>query len=503
MPIKRYQYDHRRLPYFPPEYQDHAIWELIEDYDRRTEAQQRPDEATTQQQTATAAPAIPQEVYGWNISRVLQHLMGRLKSLPPGPPGPGTAAAAAIAIATEVLVVAFIKLYENDIEKMQKKAEAEALIVEAMNTRTKEELAAMTKGEAWGILGETAKLLDEGANGGALSNTSELTLEGETETRYEPEGIPVTRTVEPGITVATKVEEQSITFEIGVSPIELTEPIAPTEATPAPAAPEVKPDRTPVILGGAALPGGDVSETTLEDLVGQVSGTTIGDVPVSIDWSPGETLGNQDVIPATQITLTPARLQAKLGLQARVKARTIMQALEEVTTVRNDKKPRGLWYLAALRFVNRTFGRLTEIDDWAQAVFDNIYVPPGYRLVVNGRMMKIDDWTKLSDLPLAYKAEAIDSFLGYDGTPEAGPQFEVNFEQMVIDMFMMELVDTAIGLQMRAERNIINNLGLRGVFDYGNASTWARRINRVLDDGRVGTPDPFEKYDPFRKTTGE
>ena len=91
----------------------------------------------------------------------------------------------------------------------------------------------------------------------------------------------------------------------------------------------------------------------LGHLVDVVSNHVVGGV--AIDSLLGGGISSEDLvntIPVTSITASPTRLADQIGLRVSVKARSVSQALEEVTTARHDEKPRGLWYLAGLRFLH-------------------------------------------------------------------------------------------------------------------------------------------------------
>ena len=78
------------------------------------------------------------------------------------------------------------------------------------------------------------------------------------------------------------------------------------------------------------------------------------------------------------------------------------------------------------------------------------------------------------------------------GDLDYGTDWNIKFENLVVETFMMEALDHSIGLLMKTERNIINEAGLNGLFDYGNASTWSQRMMRWMQyhsQPQIGDPD--------------
>ena len=152
----------------------------------------------------------------------------------------------------------------------------------------------------------------------------------------------------------------------------------------------------------------------------------------------------------------------------------ISQAVSEATTARHDEKPRGLWYLAALRFLNKTWGKVTEIGDFYEVFMNNILLPH-MEINLNGEYIIVNEGQKLAELPVRFQTVILKMMMQQkvDNVLTLGVSHEditINFEGLIVDLFMMEALDASIGLLMKTERNIINEAGLRDFFDYENRS---------------------------------
>ena len=105
---------------------------------------------------------------------------------------------------------------------------------------------------------------------------------------------------------------------------------------------------------------------------------------------------------------------------------------------------------------------------------------------LNGEYIIVNEGQKLAELPVRFQTVILKMMMQQkvDNVLTLGVSHEditINFEGLIVDLFMMEALDASIGLLMKTERNIINEAGLRDFFDYGNATTWANRIKRLLE----------------------
>lgn len=97
---------------------------------------------------------------------------------------------------------------------------------------------------------------------------------------------------------------------------------------------------------------------------------------------------------------------------------------------RRDKKGQdAVLYRAALSFINRTWGRIDELADLYEAIAWNVYID-GVPAAING-------W--------------------------AGGEIEVDYEGLIVDLLMNEVVDYATGRLSRAERDALRKLGYTGI----------------------------------------
>lgn len=185
-------------------------------------------------------------------------------------------------------------------------------------------------------------------------------------------------------------------------------------------------------------------------------------------------VGAPNTIPVSEIAITP-----RTGLDIEIAVNpNIEPAIREENTKRKDKKPRGMLYLAMLRLINRTWGTLTELDDFSNVVQNNLTFENDVTIcVAEGQCILVRAGQKFSEIPLKYKAQVITQ-LGVQGIP-----VNLDYENFAWDLLVEELTDTAIGLASTGERMLINKLGLRGPLDYGNVTTWWNRVNRILNTG--------------------
>ena len=145
--------------------------------------------------------------------------------------------------------------------------------------------------------------------------------------------------------------------------------------------------------------------------------------------------------------------------------------------------PKGLWYLVALRFLNKTWGRVTEMGDFYRIFSRNIRLPHMEIQLPSGEVITVQEGQRLSSIPLEYQAVVLQALV--ENGHDVHQEFTLDFENFMVELFFMEVVDTAIGIMMQTERQIIDDAGLRGLFDYGNATTWAKRIVKIIEANRA------------------
>lgn len=114
-------------------------------------------------------------------------------------------------------------------------------------------------------------------------------------------------------------------------------------------------------------------------------------------------------------------------------------------------------YMAALSLATRTFGRATEVLDFIDAIQNNIQVKIG------GFWYSYGSFTMSKKLdPNVIKALNRGDFV-------------VDFEQVLADMFVNELIDQVIGRLKRRELQELRNSKF-WMNSFGNPSTWINRI---------------------------
>ena len=159
-----------------------------------------------------------------------------------------------------------------------------------------------------------------------------------------------------------------------------------------------------------------------------------------------------------------------------------------------------------MSLVTRSFGKMTELDDAYQVFRQNVILPDMYLYVgtverdpsrIGGKAynqyFQIEKGTRLSELP----AEANFKILQIWSSAMTGKggryrQFlnnvEFDFEGFIVGMFIESLEDAIYGLMSKAERKIIDAAGLRGITDYGNLTTWANRMSKMLNGQKAQHP---------------
>jgi len=130
-----------------------------------------------------------------------------------------------------------------------------------------------------------------------------------------------------------------------------------------------------------------------------------------------------------------------------------------------------------LRFINKTFGTLTEIDDFQQTLMRNVKFEQQQRICITpNNCITVQPGQSLQEIPPEFRAQVLAQL-----DTEAAGNLDVDFQGFIEDFSKMELMDSMIGVAMQAERGAINAAGIRGITDYGNISTWLNRANKLTD----------------------
>lgn len=170
------------------------------------------------------------------------------------------------------------------------------------------------------------------------------------------------------------------------------------------------------------------------------------------------------------------KLEVKNQTRLRSPLKQWEQSVKEGRTPRKDAKSRSMQrYLAAMRFVSKTWGRASEWLDRANAAQSNLYVEPG-TYYLDGHRFYIRKRTRFDSLTVRQRRDAL------QGMYEGRIRWSFDELQFMMDVFVMEATDRAIAAGGRAEEQVMRKLfsdahPLRNM--YGNPSTWASRINKL------------------------
>jgi hypothetical protein len=341
----------------------------------------------------------------------------------------------------------------------------------------------ITKGA---VLEQTMETLDENATNGALSVDPVTKTETGSQEELLVDTVGTKANVTNGTITATPITNG---VDVTITPVNNATVNVDTlsDATTIP-----PPTSVDTSLGTSAVPiitnpittiTDDVVSGVLDhqDVIDVLTNSAISNIPISIPSS--TTVANPDkidTIPATSITINPIDLGEQIGLSIRTQTSSVSRALQEQNTLRHDRKPAGMWYLAGLRFVNKTWGKVSELLDFYNVFTQNVTLPEMEIKLPSGEVIYVKAGQKLSELPRAYQNMVLRVMLQQqvDGIP--GSDFTIDFEQLIMDTFLMESLDLAVGQMMRTERDIIEQSGIGGLLDYGNATTWVKRLNRYI-----------------------
>lgn len=397
----------------------------------------------------------------WFQWRDIRNYVGRFSANPSRIIRFGTSAGAA-ALLLEAAIIALVKYYENKstpLTQEEKKFYEDVLA---------------GKASASDVWSKSLANLDSSATSGALSVSGTSPLEGVDVLDWDPTPPPVAR---PGPVpeIITKVKFEDRKLGISISPTigPVRQDLWPQQEIDISDARLVDTPAKPIVTTTPAVTDletniNDVDEEA--DLVGRLGAL---DIPqVDIPYNPGITGNLVDVIPVTTFTV---KTHAGINLDVSVNP-NIEEAVIEGHTPRKDTKPTGLLYLATLRFINRTFGRLTEFDDLQQSITQNMMFAYDTSICVEeGKCIKIQRGQTLGQIPLKYRAAILANLSVTKSI------MILDNDSFLRDLVGMELADTAIGLATQGERMLINELGIRGITDYGNITTWVNRIEKLSE----------------------
>ena len=160
---------------------------------------------------------------------------------------------------------------------------------------------------------------------------------------------------------------------------------------------------------------------------------------------------------------------------------------------RKDKKEFGARaYVSALSWINRTWGAVTEVLDFYNILKYHVYVErtDRYHLWETESGVGRRSGFRGNFIPLGFVP--LDELSGtFDGIVHGDVKFYIkDVPNMMLSLLVEQAVDLAVALGSQAERKAIENvLGKgrgQGPLQYGNLSTWANRLNKLLEAAEKG-----------------
>lgn len=100
--------------------------------------------------------------------------------------------------------------------------------------------------------------------------------------------------------------------------------------------------------------------------------------------------------------------------------------------------------------------------------------------LADGTVIVVQEGQKLAELPLEYQQVVLQALAQGDFTKDE-LKYMIDIQGITTALLVMELQDRLIARMSLEERKYIEELGLRGIFDYGNFSTWINRLRKVLE----------------------
>jgi len=162
---------------------------------------------------------------------------------------------------------------------------------------------------------------------------------------------------------------------------------------------------------------------------------------------------------------------------------------EENKRRKDKKKKSSSLYLKALKLVDKTFGTITEIDDFVTVLQRNMRINQPLEVCVFNVETQHNDCIitqkdqRLRDLPLKYRPAVLKSII------EEESYIDLDMKGFIIEYAQMQVTDILIGLTTTLERHLIDEANVRGILDYGNLTTWIKRAKRFAESAGVQNPE--------------
>ena len=188
-------------------------------------------------------------------------------------------------------------------------------------------------------------------------------------------------------------------------------------------------------------------------------------------------------IPATTVTTAPV-VDSGLAtsIVSDVTSNAYSNVIAEASTLRKDQKHMAqLTYMAMLRFMNRTWGKISELLDFYEALKWNLSIgKEGERLLLtfsDGKQIVVFGEQKIGEFPVRIQAKLIKAI--HDGKVP-NELWDLDQPGIATDLFVMEMTDQAIGQIKTWETNAVlasDNYWLKNAL--GNPSTWISRAQKA------------------------
>ena len=191
-----------------------------------------------------------------------------------------------------------------------------------------------------------------------------------------------------------------------------------------------------------------------------------------------------ETLPQVRMELNVGTLDApKLQIQV-AKALELDPVRPEQNRLRKDNKDSSKSkYIYTMQFISKTFGKVSEVMDFYNALIWNMWVKPSKPMNILVPSFKhgentyyvvyLDSAQRVGSLPMNAQKEVLKLI----ATQRIN--VEVNWEGLQRDIIKMELDDATIAGRTKLERKIIKSSIDTPLLDFGNLSTWFRRAERT------------------------
>lgn len=192
-----------------------------------------------------------------------------------------------------------------------------------------------------------------------------------------------------------------------------------------------------------------------------------------------------DAIPPFSIDITsgvvPGETVLRVRLEkSRAEAGEIVSEAAPSNTIKDKKTHSQKRYMAALRFINSTWGRVSEVIDTLNALQANLYFVEDKIVCVGRQCIKVKQGQAFSELPVKYRQALLTTFSesGLNvGVTSEGNDIYLNVAGFVETVAVQQVSDIAIAEIGRFEADLVRDDPILGNM-LGNPTT---QIGRYLD----------------------